>query len=151
VPSGIKKVKYNAVCVENEDSVIALLNEELDIDSDDELDLENVEETASEELSDEMSESESESKTSVLLVDRWEDVMKGDKKLKAYTFSKNSGPQYNLLLEAEPMDYFSIFFNDELLDNIVTERNRYVRHKFQNFSLAQGPFGVADLMCQFLK
>jgi hypothetical protein len=27
VPSGMKKLKYNAVCIENEDSVIALLNE----------------------------------------------------------------------------------------------------------------------------
>jgi hypothetical protein len=66
VPSGMKKVNYNAMCVENEGSVIALLNEELDIDSDDQLDLENVEETASEELSDEMSESESKSETRVL-------------------------------------------------------------------------------------
>jgi hypothetical protein len=45
----MKKLKYNAMYVENEDSVIALLNEELDIDSDDQLDLENVEESASEE------------------------------------------------------------------------------------------------------
>jgi hypothetical protein len=77
-PSGMKTPKYNAVCVENEESIIALLNKELNVDSDNQMDLENVEETASEESSDEMSESESESGTSVLRVDGWEDVMIGD-------------------------------------------------------------------------
>jgi hypothetical protein len=32
VLSGMKKLKNNAMCAENEESVIALLNEELDID-----------------------------------------------------------------------------------------------------------------------
>jgi hypothetical protein len=32
------------------------------------------------------------------------------------------------------MDYFSLFFNDELLNNIVIETNRYVRAKLWNFS-----------------
>jgi hypothetical protein len=54
--------------------------------------------------------------------------MMGDKKPKAYTFTKNAGLQFNLP-DAEPMDYFVLFFNDELLKNIVTETNRYVRHK----------------------
>jgi hypothetical protein len=36
----------------------------------------------------------------------------GDKKPKAYTFTKNVGPQFKLLPDAEPMDYFSLFFND---------------------------------------
>jgi tRNA/tmRNA/rRNA uracil-C5-methylase (TrmA/RlmC/RlmD family) len=74
VPSGMKKVKYNAVCVENEESIISLLNEELSIDSDEQVDLETVDETASEELSNEMSESESESETRVSHVDGWEDM-----------------------------------------------------------------------------
>jgi hypothetical protein len=81
VPSGMKKVKYNAVCVENEDSVIALLNEELDPDV--QLDLENVTETASEEVTEKMSKGESDSEISVVRVDGWEDVM-GDKKRKTY-------------------------------------------------------------------
>jgi hypothetical protein len=38
------------VCVENKESIIAFLNEELDIDSDDQMDLKNAEKTASEEL-----------------------------------------------------------------------------------------------------
>jgi hypothetical protein len=46
-----------------------LLNEELIIDSDDQMDLGNVWETVSEESRDEMSESESKSETSVLHVD----------------------------------------------------------------------------------
>jgi hypothetical protein len=41
-PSGMKRLKYNAVCVDNEESIIALLNEELDIDSDDQMGSDNV-------------------------------------------------------------------------------------------------------------
>jgi hypothetical protein len=75
-----------------------------------------------------------------------------DKKPKAYTFSKNAGPQFHLLPDdAEPMDYFSLFFSDELLNNTVVETNRYARQKFWNFSLARYPFGVVGLMCQFLE
>jgi hypothetical protein len=44
--------------------------------------------------------------------------------LSAYIFTKNAGPQFYLLPYAEPMDYFSLFFNDELLNNIVVETNR---------------------------
>jgi hypothetical protein len=81
VHSGMKKDKYNAVCVENEDSVIALLNEELDIDPDVQLDLEIVAETASEEVTEKMPKGGSESEISVVRVDGWE---AGDKKPKAY-------------------------------------------------------------------
>jgi hypothetical protein len=68
----------------------------------------------SEELSDALMKSECESESSVVRIDGWEDVMVGDKKPKAYTFTENAGPQFNLLPDAEPMDYFSLFFNDEL-------------------------------------
>jgi hypothetical protein len=88
-----------------------LLNEELDTDSDDQMDFENVEETVSEELSDAMLESKSKNETSVLPLDGWEDVMMGDKKPKACTFTKNAGSQFNLLPDAEPMIilvYFSV-------------------------------------------
>jgi hypothetical protein len=40
-------------------------------------------------------------------VDWWKEVTTGDKKPQAYTFAKNAGPQFNLLPDAEPMDYFS--------------------------------------------
>jgi hypothetical protein len=62
---------------------------------------------------------ENEGETSAVHVDGWEEVTMGDKKLKAYKFTKNAGPQFNLLPDAEPMDYFSLFFNDELLNNLL--------------------------------
>jgi hypothetical protein len=47
----------------------------------------------------------------------------------AYTFTKNVGPQFNFLPDAQSKDYFSLFFNNELLNNIVIETNRYTRRK----------------------
>jgi hypothetical protein len=54
----------------------------------------------------------------------------GNKKPKAYIFTKNAGPQFNLLPDAEPMDHFILFFNDELWSNIVI-RDKQV-HETQN-------------------
>jgi hypothetical protein len=34
------------------------------------------------------------------------------------------------------MDYFSLFLNDELLNNIVVETNRYARHKILELQLS---------------
>jgi hypothetical protein len=51
--SGFKKRKYNPLCDADEESIGDMLNEELDIDSD-EMDLEIEGETASEELSNEI-------------------------------------------------------------------------------------------------
>jgi hypothetical protein len=62
----------------------------------------------------------------------------GEKKTKAYTFMKNAGPQCNLP-DAQPMDYFSLFFNDELLNNIVIETNRYARDETQNCGISGKP------------
>jgi hypothetical protein len=71
-----------------------------------------------------------------LVVDGWEDVTMGDKKPKAYTFTKKAGSQLNLLPDAEPMDYFILFFIDELLNNIAIETKRYVRHTIAGFQLS---------------
>jgi hypothetical protein len=60
----------------------------------------------------------------------------GDKKLSAFTFTKYAGPQFHLLPDAEPMDYFSLFFNDELLNNTVVETSRYARHKISELQLS---------------
>jgi hypothetical protein len=60
----------------------------------------------------------------------------GDKKLNAYTFTKYAGPQFHLLPDAEPMDYFSLFFNDELLNSIVVETNRNANHKISELPLS---------------
>jgi hypothetical protein len=93
------------------------------------MNLENEGQSASEESSNTSPESECESETNVACIEGWEDVTMGDKKLNAYTFTKNAGPQFHLLPDAEPMDYFSLFFNDELLNSIVVETDRYERDK----------------------
>jgi hypothetical protein len=103
-------------CVKDEESISDMLGEELDIVSGDEMNLENEGQSASEESSNTLSESEYESETSVVCIDGWEDVTMGDKKPNAYTFTKNAGPQFHLLPDAVPMDYFSLFFNDELFE-----------------------------------
>jgi hypothetical protein len=99
--------------------------------------LENEGQSASEESSNTSPESECESETSVACIDGWEDVTMGDKKLNAYAFTKNAGPQFHLLPDAEPTDYFNLFFNDELSNNIVVETNRQVRHKISELQLSQ--------------
>jgi hypothetical protein len=101
-----------------------MLSEELDIASGDEPNLENEGQSVNEESGNISPESEFESETSVACIDGWEDITMGDKKLNTYTFTKNAGPQFCLLPDAEPMDYFSIFFNDELSNNTVLETNR---------------------------
>jgi hypothetical protein len=64
-PSQLKKLIYNHLYDEDEESISYMLNEKLDIDSDDEMDLKTEGETASDELSNKMSESEIGSETSV--------------------------------------------------------------------------------------
>jgi hypothetical protein len=53
-----------------------------------------------------------------------------------HPFTKNAGPQFHLLPDAEPMDYFSLLLNDKLLNNIVVETNRYARHKISELQLS---------------
>jgi hypothetical protein len=101
----------------DEEAISDTVNEELSIDSDDEMDFEIEGETGSEESSNKKSESESESETSGMSIDGWKEVTVGDRKSKAYTFTKNTGPQFNLL----PINYFSLFFSEEVLNNIVME------------------------------
>jgi hypothetical protein len=72
------------MCVEDEESISDMLNEELNRDSDDDMDFENDRESVSEELS---KVSECESETSVVRTDVWEEMIMGDKKHKAYTFT----------------------------------------------------------------
>jgi hypothetical protein len=106
------------------------------IDSDNVINLEIEGQTASEELSFEVSENESESETSAVRIDGWEGMTMINKKPKAYTFTKMAGPQFTLLPDTEPMDSFILFFNDELLNNIVIETNRYKRHKISELQLS---------------
>jgi hypothetical protein len=126
-----KKRKYNPLCEEDNESLCRIVQEDCDIDTDDEFDLESDVESASEESRDESSESDCKSGSSVA---GWRQVTK-DSKPSAYTFSKNAGPQCNLPPDAEPMDYFSLFFDDTLLRNIVTGTNRYARDKILKIQL----------------
>jgi hypothetical protein len=102
----VKKRKYNPACVEDEESISDMLSEELDIVYGDEMNLENGGRSESEESSNTSSESECERETRVVCIDGWEDITMGDKNPNAYTFTKNAGPQFRLLPDAEPMDYF---------------------------------------------
>jgi hypothetical protein len=132
----MKKQKYNPACVEDEVSISDMLSEELDIISGDEMNLENEGQSASEESSNTLPESECESETSVVCIDGWEDVTMGDKKLNAYTFTKDAGPQFHLLPDGELMDSFRLLFNDELCNNIVVEKRGLRETTFWIFSLA---------------
>jgi hypothetical protein len=60
----------------------------------------------------------------------------GNNKPKAYIFTKNAGPQFNLIPDAEPMDYYDLFFNNELLNNNVIETNRCTRDKISELQLS---------------
>ncbi|XP_023724803.1 piggyBac transposable element-derived protein 4 isoform X1 [Cryptotermes secundus] len=134
----IASEEFDSDCVDEMDMEIKteILSEELYIDSDDEMDLEIKVEIASEESSSEKSESGTESETSFVRVHVWQDVTVGDKKPREYTFTKNAGPQLNLLPDAEPTDYFNLFFNNELLNNIIGETNRYARDKIAELQLS---------------
>jgi hypothetical protein len=59
-------------------------------------------------------------------VDGWKEVTMG------YIFTKNMGPHFNLLLDAESLDYFSLFFNDELLNNIAIEEQVHERQNYRS-------------------
>jgi hypothetical protein len=127
--SGLKRRRYKVSRDEDNEAVSAMVNEELDMDSDDEIDLEIDGEGASERSSYEQPDSESERDTSGACFNRWRAVNTEDRKLKKYNFTKNAGPKLGLPSDAEPIDYFTLFFNEELLSEIVTETNRYVKEK----------------------
>jgi hypothetical protein len=78
----------------------------------------------------------------------WKIEPMGDKKHKEYTYTnnKNTRSKLNLLPDGEPLDYFSLFFNDMLLNNTVTKTNRHARDKIAKFRLRLGAFGISGLM-----
>jgi hypothetical protein len=104
-------------------------SEELDMGSDDETDLEIDGENVSERSSCGQPDSKSERDTSGASIDGWRYVSTEDRKLKKCNFTKNAEPKLGLQSDAEPTDYFTLFFNEELLSKIVTETNRYVKEK----------------------
>jgi hypothetical protein len=103
-PSGFQKQKYNPSC--DDEAISDMVNEEINTDSE-QMHFATEGETASKELSNKKSESENE--TGGVSVDGWKEVTMGDNKPKAYTFTKNPGPQFNLMPDAEPMDYLVCF------------------------------------------
>jgi hypothetical protein len=114
-PFGFKKRTHG-------EAISIMVNEKINIDSDDEMDLEIERETASNEKS------ECKSKTSGTSADGWNEVTLGNKKPKIFKFTKNTGPKFNLLPAAGSMDFGS-FFNDKILNNTVIETEKYRRDK----------------------
>jgi len=45
-------------------------------------------------------------------------------------FTKTHGPRVTLGTEASPLDFFSLFFDDSVLDLLVEETNRLVEYKY---------------------
>jgi hypothetical protein len=122
----------------DEEAISNLINEELDIDSDNELDFEI---DACSESSEEHSGSESETDTSAatgggLCDDGWRVVTARDSKPQEYIFSKRSGQKVNLQLDAKPIEYFNLLFSDELINEIVIETNRYAKERISNLQLS---------------
>jgi hypothetical protein len=70
VLSRMKKRLFNSACVEDEVSISDMLSEELDIDSGDEMNLENEGQSASEESRNTLPECECESETSVVCIEK---------------------------------------------------------------------------------
>jgi hypothetical protein len=69
-------------------------------------------------------------------------VVRSDNELRIY---QNVGPHFNLLPDAESMDYFCLFSNDELLNNIAIEETGTRETKLQKFSKARGQYGIDGL------
>jgi hypothetical protein len=69
----------------------------------------------------------------LLLVDGWEDVTMGSKKPKTYTFTKNAWPHLTFCQRQSP--WIILFYNNELLKNIVVETDRCMRQKIAELQL----------------
>lgn len=54
-----------------------------------------------------------------------------DRKPKTHNFIINSGPNLNLPIDAQPIDYFNLLFNEDLMISILTETNRYANEKIK--------------------
>jgi hypothetical protein len=102
------------LCDADEESINDMLNEELGIDSDDEMMIWKLNEKLRVKNRATKCRKVSVRVKQVLLgVDGCNDVTMGNKKPKAYAFIKNGGPQFNLLPDAQPKDYFILFFSDK--------------------------------------
>jgi hypothetical protein len=73
-------------------------------------------------------------------------VLMGNKKPMEYTFTKTVEQKFNLLPNAEPIDYFSLFFNYVLLNNTIAKTK-----KLQNFGYDRNSFAISGLLSVLLK
>jgi hypothetical protein len=108
VSSGKEKLKYNAVCGGNEDLLSALLNEELDIDSENDVNFEILSECGSEDCSDEVSQTESESDISDVRADGWEGVTRNPNHTHLLKMKGHSLIFYQMLMPWVILVYFSM-------------------------------------------
>jgi predicted AlkP superfamily phosphohydrolase/phosphomutase len=69
--------------------------------------------------------SESDSDTCDVCENVWKNVVRTDKKQKEYNFNKNAGPKLHNFVGTDPLHYFDLFFNDDLINIIAEETNRY--------------------------
>ncbi|TBU20600.1 transposase IS4 [Hamiltosporidium tvaerminnensis] len=69
----------------------------------------------------------------------WKDVTIEDNPPKRFDFIsgvRNEGPQISVDC-TKPLDFFKLFFTDELIEKIVTETNRYARNKITQKRLSK--------------
>lgn len=132
--SSSKKRKYNVCCDKDREALRSLVDEVLDCDSDYEIDDEIERETASDNSSGDESESESESDLSA--ANGWKEVGANDRRPAQFNYMKNAGPKLNLPADADPIQYFLLFFNDDIMNDIINETNRYAREKISKLQLS---------------
>lgn len=61
--------------------------------------------------------------------------MRADKKPKEYNFNKNTGPKLHNFVGTDPVHYFDLFFNDDLINIIAEKTNRYAESKISDKQL----------------
>ena len=131
--SSSRKQTFDPTHEEDQDAIRELVNEDFIIDSDSDVDM-NFESDAS---SAEEAVSESESDTSDVCENVWKNVVRADKKPKEYNFNKNAGPKLHNFFGTDPLHYFDLFFNDDLINIIAEETNRY--YYYSVVCLTTGP------------
>ena len=132
-----KKRKYNVLCDKDREALCSLVNDVLDCDSDGEIGNEIEREIVSDNSNSEDSEPESESELSVSSpVGGWRAVGADDRRPAKFNFTKNAGPKLNFPHVANPIEFFKLFFNDDIIGDIVNETNRYARVKILNLELS---------------
>lgn len=100
----------------------------LENEEDDEV-AENIEEVIQDlQLEEESEESDSQSPEVPEIV-KWAEY---EGRHKSFTFTGNSGLQIDLAEDITPFDAFSLFVDDEIINIIVVETNRYAEQKLNN-------------------